>query len=60
MCMRELLPFFLLLLTIVIFILNLFAFMQLIPMLITLPLLFISIYVTLYSFTQKRSYRGMR
>ncbi len=60
MCMRDLLPFLFLLLTIIIFILNLFAFMQLIPMLITLPLLFISIYVTLYAFTQRRSFRGMR
>lgn len=58
--MREVLPYFLLLATIVIFILNLFAFMQLIPMLITLPLLFVSIYVTLYTFTQKRSFKGMR
>lgn len=58
--LREILPYLFLLGTIIIFILNLFAFMQLIPMLITLPLLFIFIYLTLYAFTQKRSYRGMR
>lgn len=57
---RELSPFLFLLGTIVIFILNLFAFMQLLPMLITLPLLFLFIYLTLYSFTQKKQYRGMR
>lgn len=58
--LRELTPFLCLISTIVIFILNVFAFMQILPMLVTLPLLFISIYVTLYTFTQKRAYRGMR
>ena len=58
--MREVLPFLFLLLTFVAFILNLFAFMEVIPLFFTLPLLFISIYLTIFSFTHKRVYRGMR
>jgi len=58
--MREFLPFIFLLLLIGAFILNLFAFMQLISLFITLPLLFITTYLTIFSFTHKRIFRGMR
>lgn len=58
--MQELLPFMFLTITIIAFFLNLFALMKLIPLFITLPLLFLSIYLTIFSFTHKRAYRGMR
>lgn len=37
---------------------NLLGLMQLIPLYITLPMLFISIYLTIYSFTHRHVYRG--
>jgi hypothetical protein len=58
--MQELLPFIFLTVTIIAFFLNLFALMKLIPLFITLPLLFLSIYLTVFTFTHKRVYRGMR
>ncbi|HLS61470.1 MAG TPA: hypothetical protein VK044_10090 [Virgibacillus sp.] len=58
--MKDVLPFFFLLLTIVAVFLNILAFMKLITLFLTLPLLFISIYLTIYTFTHKRVYRGMR
>ncbi len=58
--MQELLPFIFLIVTIIAFFLNLFALMKLIPLFITLPLLFLSIYLTVFTFTHKRVYRGMR
>lgn len=58
--MRDLFPFLWIIITIILFLLNLLALMQLLSLLITLPLLFISIYATLFSFTHKRTYRGMR
>ncbi|RYG72114.1 hypothetical protein EU245_11535 [Lentibacillus lipolyticus] len=56
--MRDILPLIFLLLTIVAAILNLFGLMRLIPLFITLPALFISIYLTIYSFTHRNVYRG--
>ncbi|MDY0406171.1 hypothetical protein P5G51_012915 [Virgibacillus sp. 179-BFC.A HS] len=56
--MRELLPVIFLVLAIVAFFLNFFALIGLIPLYITLPLLFISIYLTIFSFTHKNVYRG--
>lgn len=58
--MRELFPYLLLLITVVAFILNAFAFMKLIPVYLTLPLLFISIYLTLLSFSRRQLYRHLR
>lgn len=58
--MRDVLPFFFLILTVVAVFLNILAFMKLITLFFTLPLLFISIYLTIYTFTHKRVYRGMR
>ncbi|HLR72146.1 MAG TPA: hypothetical protein VK085_12050 [Pseudogracilibacillus sp.] len=46
--------------TFVLIILNLFAFMRLISFFITLPLLFLSIYLTLYTFSYRNVYRGSR
>ncbi|GAB3059848.1 hypothetical protein [Virgibacillus ainsalahensis] len=58
--MRELLPILFLILSIFAFIFNLFGLLQIIPLYFTLPLLFLSIYLTIYSFTHKRVYRGGR
>lgn len=58
--MRELLPFLFLTLSIIAFFLNILGLMRLIPLYITLPLLFLSIYFTIFTFTHKRVYRGMR
>ncbi len=49
---------YLLLLTLVTAVLNLFGLMRLIPLFITLPALFISIYLTIYSFTNRNVFRG--
>ncbi|MFD2759819.1 hypothetical protein [Lentibacillus juripiscarius] len=56
--MREMLPIIFLLLTLVTAVLNLFGLMRLIPLFITLPALFISIYLTIYSFTNRNVFRG--
>jgi len=52
-----LLPFFFLLLTIVLAFLNFLAFMRLLPVFVTLPLLFLSIYLTLYTFFYRNVFR---
>ncbi|TMN23129.1 hypothetical protein FH966_09665 [Lentibacillus cibarius] len=56
--MRDILPLFFLVLTVVAAFLNLFGLMRLIPLYITLPALFVSIYLTIYSFTHRNVYRG--
>ncbi|MEC5423595.1 hypothetical protein QGM71_08835 [Virgibacillus sp. C22-A2] len=58
--MPQLLPLLFLLVTLFAFFLNILGLMAIIPLYITLPLLFLSIYLTIYSFTHKRVYRGMR
>jgi len=58
--MREILPFLFLILTIIAFFLNIFGLMRLIPLYFTLPILFLSVYFTIFTFTHKRMYRGMR
>ncbi len=60
--MRELYPIFFLVITIFAFFLNLFGLMKLIPLYVTLPLFFISIYITLLSMTNRntKSYRRLR
>lgn len=52
--------FFFMLCTLVLIVINFFALMRLIPYIITLPLLFLSIYLTLFSFTYRKMYRGRR
>ncbi|WP_217585921.1 hypothetical protein [Lentibacillus saliphilus] len=56
--MSNLYPVIFFFLTIVAFVLNIFGLMQLIPLYITLPLLFISIYATIFSFSHRNTYRG--
>ncbi|GGA74089.1 hypothetical protein [Ornithinibacillus halotolerans] len=56
--MRELLPYLFVILTFFAIILNLLGLMQLIPLYITLPILFFCIYFTLFSFTHRNKYRG--
>ncbi|MBP1969047.1 phosphoglycerol transferase MdoB-like AlkP superfamily enzyme [Virgibacillus natechei] len=58
--MEHLLPFLFILLTGFAFVLNILGLMQIIPVFLTLPLLFITIYLTIFSFTQKGVYKGMR
>ncbi|MBO1002968.1 hypothetical protein ACFSKI_02270 [Pseudogracilibacillus auburnensis] len=57
---RNYLPIFFVFCTIILIILNLFALMRLIPYLITLPLLFLSIYLTIYTFTYRKMFRGTK
>ena len=55
---RDLVPYLFFVLTIVAFFLNMLGLMKLIPLFITLPVLFISTYMTLFSFTHRRTFRG--
>jgi|GEM_PF-1457023 len=52
------LPIFFAICTIALIIVNLFALMNLISYFVTLPLLFLSIYLTLYTFAYRKAYRG--
>ncbi|GAA0593278.1 hypothetical protein GCM10009001_06760 [Virgibacillus siamensis] len=56
--MQDSLPVLLLIITIVAFFLNILGLMQIIPFWITLPMLFVSIYLTIYAFTHRNVYRG--
>lgn len=58
--MRELLPIIFFALTIIMFFLTILGLLKLIPLIIILPLLFLSIYLTIYSFTHRKFFRGMR
>ncbi|GGM24792.1 putative membrane protein YizD [Paraliobacillus quinghaiensis] len=58
--MRSFFPFMFLAIACGAFILNIFAIMDMIPLIITVPLLFISIYLTLFSFTHRHTFRGFR
>ncbi|TQS75805.1 hypothetical protein DX933_05920 [Ornithinibacillus gellani] len=58
--MRELLPVIFTILVFIAFFLNILGLMRLIPLYITLPLLFLSIYLSIYSMTHKRTFKGMR
>ncbi|WP_187371055.1 hypothetical protein [Gracilibacillus massiliensis] len=40
------------------FILNIFGLMRLIPLYFTIPLLFATIYMTVYSFQNKKQFKG--
>ncbi|MCM3399209.1 hypothetical protein [Oceanobacillus profundus] len=53
-------PILFITLTVFAFFLNLLGLMKLIPLFITLPLFFLSIYVTLHSLTQRNVYRRFR
>lgn len=54
------LPFVFLCCTIVLIFLNLMALMRLLPYLVTLPLLFLSIYLTVFTFFYRNIYRGTK
>lgn len=56
--MREFLPVFFLTTAVIAFVLNFFALIGLIPLYITLPLLFLTVYLTIFSSTHKNAYRG--
>lgn len=58
--MQNLMSYLFLVLMVFAFFLNILGFMQLIPLYITLPLLFISIYLTIFSFTHKHTFRRLR
>ncbi|WP_205317671.1 hypothetical protein [Oceanobacillus zhaokaii] len=58
--MENIYPLIFILLTLFSFVLNILGLMQLIPLYFTLPLLFISIYLTIYSLTHRNIYRRMR
>lgn len=60
MYMRAILPVFFLVLSIILFFINLLGLMRLVPMLLTLPLLFLSIYLFFYTATFQKKYRGKR
>ncbi|SDL97917.1 hypothetical protein [Sediminibacillus halophilus] len=56
--MQGLLPFIFLLATVAAFFLNLLGFMRLLPLYFTLPLLFITIYLTIFSFVYRHAFKG--
>ncbi|WP_026905749.1 hypothetical protein [Paucisalibacillus globulus] len=56
--MREIIPYLFIILTFFAVFLNLFGLMQLIPLYITLPILFLCVYFTLFSFANRNKYRG--
>ncbi|RLL45068.1 hypothetical protein D8M04_09365 [Oceanobacillus piezotolerans] len=55
--MQQLIPFLFFILLIISFFLNILGLLQLIPLYLTLPLLFISIYLTIYSFANQNTNR---
>ncbi|WP_085994457.1 hypothetical protein [Oceanobacillus senegalensis] len=55
--MQQTYPFLFLIITIFAFFMNVLGLMQLVPLYVTLPFLFISIYLTIYSFTNQNTYR---
>lgn len=57
---KNIMPMILICVTCLLILLNLLALLQIIPLLITLPLLFISIYCTLYSMRYRNTFRGKR
>ncbi|WP_194709695.1 hypothetical protein [Radiobacillus deserti] len=57
--MTKYYPLFFLILTCFAFFLNILGFMNMIPSLITLPILFITIYLTIFSFTNRRRFKGL-
>lgn len=59
--MNNLYPIFFFLLAILALFINIIGLMRLVPLYLTLPLLFITIYLMLYSlFARKRVHRRMR
>lgn len=54
------LPILFLFVTFVLIFLNLLALMRIFPLIITIPLLFLSIYLTLYSLASRRTYKHFR
>ncbi|WP_157087742.1 hypothetical protein [Oceanobacillus damuensis] len=58
--MRDFYPVFFLMLSVFAFFLNLLGLMKLIPLYFTMPLFFLSIYLTLYSLSHRNVYRRSR
>lgn len=58
--MNTILPILFTITSIVLFFLNILALMRLIPLVITLPLLFLSLYLLIYTTSYRHMYRGMR
>ncbi|MEK4801460.1 hypothetical protein MHI02_07850 [Oceanobacillus sp. FSL K6-0118] len=58
--MQLLFPLFFFVLALIAFGLNILGIMQLIPIYITLPILFIAIYLTIYSLFNQNTYRRRR
>ncbi|MFC0524763.1 hypothetical protein ACFFGV_14390 [Pontibacillus salicampi] len=56
----RLMPIFWLIVTLIALVLNLFGLMRLIPMFFTMPLLFVSLYFTIFTLTHRRSFKGIR
>ncbi|GGD18248.1 hypothetical protein GCM10011389_27520 [Pontibacillus salipaludis] len=56
----NLFPLFWIVVTLLAFGFNLLGLMRLVPILISMPLLFIAIYFTIFSFTHRRSFRGFK
>ncbi|WP_243459348.1 hypothetical protein [Metabacillus bambusae] len=44
--------------TLVLFVLNILSFMDIVPMYITSPLLFITLFITLYLINHRKTFRG--
>lgn len=58
--MSNYLPFIFGFIAFVLFLLNILALMRLIPLVITLPLFFLSLYLMIYSASFRHMYRGMK
>nr|WP_237648602.1 hypothetical protein [Sediminibacillus terrae] len=56
--MHGLLPFLFFLAAVAAFFFNLLGFMRLFPLYITAPLLFITIYLTIFSFVYRNAFKG--
>ncbi|MCD5324676.1 MULTISPECIES: hypothetical protein [Pontibacillus] len=53
-------PLFWIVVTLLAFGFNLLGLMRLVPIFISMPLLFIALYFTIFSFTHRRSFRGFK
>ncbi|KGX85445.1 hypothetical protein [Pontibacillus marinus] len=53
-------PIFWLVMTVLAFLFNLLGMMRLVPFILSMPILFVTIYFTIFSFTHRKSFRGLR
>lgn len=58
--MNNFLPIIFMITSIGLFFLNILAFMRLIPIIFTLPLFFLSLYLLIYTTSYRHMYRGMK